>query len=548
MKTTIFLLIILAVSGCQSYGGQNDSAPPIPSQEEPEVLNEGPIHEAFAQPVDLNPQAGIIAPNEPPTDIIENPAGERPQSSDYVWIPGYWAWDSHQKDYIWASGCWRKPPAGMSWMPGYWNKVPEGWQWVAGFWIPTSRANQIEYLPEPPELVYSGPPADLESSDNVWVPPCYYWWEGQYILRPGYWLAPQPNWIWVPSHYTWTPYGYVFVTGYWDNLLATRGVLYAPVYFPRHFHRPPGFVYSLGVVVDTGNLEFSLFSYPSYCHYYFGDYYSDLYIGIGIYPWFDFETYHSWYDPIFVHDRWRYRGTIPHWGEHIRHEYALRRDDRNLRPPRTYRDLERRISNIPVRQRSNYRMVEPLKNQIERKDAPIKFSQMNEREHEKILEHAESVNNFRRERKHVETDHRKPGAVQRQGELNIPERTAPQRAAPERRAGERATPERTTPQRNAPERTIQERGEERTGGRSSVQMRTASPSEARRQSVQREPSERQVFRNRRSSEQMNFSRSPVTGRNSRGLFGRRTPSQPDGESRIGRDQNGRSRNSRRDRG
>ncbi len=528
MKTIIQVLIILTVSGCQSYGAQNEPAPPIPSQEEPEVLNEGPIHEAFAQPVDLNPQAGIMAPNEPPADIVENPASEKPQSSAYVWIPGYWAWDSQEKDYIWVSGCWRKPPVGMSWIPGYWNKVPEGWQWVPGFWIPTSRANQIEYLPEPPELVDNGPPADSESSDNIWVPSCYYWWEGRYILRPGYWLAPQPDWVWVPSHYAWTPYGYIFVSGYWDRLLTTRGVLYAPVYFPRHFHRPPGFIYSLGVVVDVGNLQFSLFSYPRYCHYYFGDYYSDFYLGLGIYPWFEFETYHSWYDPIFVHDRWRYRGMIPHWGTHIRHEYALRRNDTNLRPPRTYRELESRISKLPVRQRDNYRMVGPLQNQIERKNAPIKFSRMTNSEHERILNHTDEVNNFRRERMNRET-----------GRQSVPEAIQQPR--------ESGTPQRTIPERTAPERTIPERRQGISEGRSSVQMRSSVPSETQRQSVQRAPSERQVYRNRNSSERMNFSRSPVTGRSSRGLFGSRTPSRPDGEARVDRGESNRSRNTGRGR-
>jgi hypothetical protein len=282
MKTAIQALMILALASSPLYGQPSESPPPTPPQEEPQVLNEGPIHEAFAQPVELSPQAGIIAPNEPPAAIAEKPASERPKGSQYVWIPGYWAWDTTRKDYVWVSGCWRVPPANMSWMPGYWNKVPQGWQWVPGFWIPTSRAGQIEYLPQPPEIVDVEPPVDSGIiSDGIWVPPCYYWRENHYFLRSGYWLVPQGDWVWIPSHYTWTPHGYVFVAGYWDHVLTTRGILYAPVYFPRHFHRWPGYSFSLGVIVDVGNLQFSLFSYPHYCHYYFGDYYSDFYILTG---------------------------------------------------------------------------------------------------------------------------------------------------------------------------------------------------------------------------------------------------------------------------
>jgi WXXGXW repeat (2 copies) len=493
MKTAIQILMVLVLASCQAYGGSNESPPPIPSQEQPEVLNQGPIHEAFAQPVDLSPQAGIVAPNEPPADIKENPALEKPKGSDYVWIPGYWAWDAERKDYVWVSGCWRIPPANMSWIPGYWNKVPKGWQWVPGFWIPTARAGQIEYLPQPPELADVEPPADTTISGEIWVPPCYFWRENHYILRSGYWLVPQDNWVWIPAHYAWTPYGYVFVAGYWDHVLTTRGVLYAPVYFPRHFHRYPGYTCSLGVVVDLGNLEFGLFSYPRYCHYFFGDYYSDFYIGLGIYPWFDFEVRHSWYDPIFVYDRWHYRRTIPYWGQHIEQEYALRRANSALRPPRTYRELETRFSRTSERQRTNVRMVEPLQTYVDSKSAPFQFSRMSNGERDRMLSRTNEIDSFRLDRMRMET----------------------QRGAPEQGAAERRL---TMP------------------GRSSGRTFSARPSESERLGGRGGFSARQGFMNRSSSERMHFPRSPVIGRSSGGFFGfgRSTPSEPQREQRFER--------------
>ena len=552
MKTMIQVLMMVVLAGSPLYGQSDEAPPPIPAQEDPEVLNQGPIHEGFAQPLDLAPQAGIISPDEPPASITENPAAERPKSSSYVWIPGYWAWDTERTDYVWVSGCWRMPPTGMSWMPGYWNKVPQGWQWVAGFWIPTPQAKQIQYLPAPPELVEVQAPAVTVVSGTMWVPPCYYWRGNSYVLRQGYWLESPSNWVWVPSHYTWTPRGYVFVSGYWDHVLTTRGVLYAPVYFPRHYYRAPGFSYSLGVVVNVGNLEFSLFSSPRYCHYYFGDYYSDVYVGLGIYPWFEFEMRHGWYDPIYVHDRCHYRRSMPHWDEHIRHEYDLRRADSGRRPPRTYREIESR----PEGRRNDMRMVEPIRTYADRKEAPFKFSQMNDRERQKVVSQTNDVNNFRRERRQVESGQPAPSAGQSSRGSRVAEKITPEQRPRTAGTSEQARPagtsgadrssgrgesaptaaqptrESKSPTQGTPERSS------RTAERPAEQARQASSSGTERSS-ERAPSERQGAAAGGSSERMNYSKSPVTGRSSNGgLFRESTPSQPESERNMGRERSG----------
>jgi hypothetical protein len=534
MKAAIqILMFTAALSGCRLYGEPNEAPPPIPAQEVPEVLNQGPIHEAFAQPLDLAPQAGIISPEEPPADIIEDPAAEKPKGSEYVWIPGYWAWDTERKDYVWVSGCWRVPPVGMSWIPGYWNKVQQGWQWVAGFWTVTSEADQIQYLPPPPELTDVEPPEGYTNTDEIWVPPCYYWRDSTYILRAGYWLRPLDNWVWIPSHYSWTPYGYVFVQGYWDHVLPARGVLYAPIYFPRRFYRPAGYTYSLGFVVDVGNLEFSLFSYPRYCHYFFGDYYNDFYVGLGIYPWYEFEIRHTWYDPIYEYDRCHYRDIIPHWDEHVRREYAMRRTNANLRPPRTYRELENRFSRTPARERSGLRMVESIQSYAERRNAPFKFSRLSSRQHQSIITHANEVNNFRRQRRELESRQFTPSAVQQSRETGVTEQIRPE----QNRSAERPS---ASTRSERPSESVRSRGTEQTGERqhsAETEQRTERPqareaerSQATERPAERAPAERQRYENRRSSERMNFPRSPISGQRSGGLFGQRTPSRPERES------------------
>src|SRR5512141_735640 len=103
------------------YAG--DEPPPIPDQEQPEVLTRGPVHEAFAEPVPLQVQAGLIVSNAPPANIEEVPPAERPQGNHFVWVPGYWSWDADRNDFIWVSACWRVGPPNTYWVPGYWAQV-----------------------------------------------------------------------------------------------------------------------------------------------------------------------------------------------------------------------------------------------------------------------------------------------------------------------------------------------------------------------------------------------------------------------------------------
>jgi len=97
-----------------------------------QVLASGPIHEAFAQAVVLDPEPGIVAPKAPPALIDEIPPSQKPEGS-VQWISGYWAWDDEMDQYIWVSGIWRVPPPDRQWVPGYWNPVRQGYQWIRGY-------------------------------------------------------------------------------------------------------------------------------------------------------------------------------------------------------------------------------------------------------------------------------------------------------------------------------------------------------------------------------------------------------------------------------
>lgn len=395
MKTIIGIIAMLTLGAgiffC-SVAFQAPPPPPMPAQEQPEVLTSGPVHEAFAEPVNLQIQAGLVISDQPPRDIDEIPPPQRPRGGQYVWVPGYWSWDGDQNNFIWVSGCWRVAPPNMYWVPGYWSRVSEGWEWVAGYWS-TADVRNIEYLPPPPEYYYMPPPGPPPSPDYLWVPPCPYWYEDGYVIRPGYWLAQEPDWVWVPSHYDWTPRGYIFCEGYWDYPFQDRGVLFAPVYFPSDVYYRPRYSYSPTIVLDLDIVIGYLFTYPRYCHYYFGDYYDNTYISVGIFPVYEVDRYHTWYDPIFVYDRWRHRDN-PHWDQDERDNYDRIRADRDLRPSRTYQDMQVRQENVPERIRERFRMAQPLSQLAQSKETPLKFEQMNTRTQQNVTKQATQARNF----------------------------------------------------------------------------------------------------------------------------------------------------------
>jgi hypothetical protein len=69
MRIAGTILMTLAVAAGPPYGDVTEQPPPTPAQEHPEVLTHGPVPEAFAEPVNLQVQAGLAVPNQPPAKI-----------------------------------------------------------------------------------------------------------------------------------------------------------------------------------------------------------------------------------------------------------------------------------------------------------------------------------------------------------------------------------------------------------------------------------------------------------------------------------------------
>ena len=88
----VALLVGFAASSSDAQllmpNGESDNPPALPDQEQPEVLNRGPVHEAFAEPVNLEYQSGLIASERPPRTSRNSRRMKGPKASNMPGSPG----------------------------------------------------------------------------------------------------------------------------------------------------------------------------------------------------------------------------------------------------------------------------------------------------------------------------------------------------------------------------------------------------------------------------------------------------------------------------
>jgi hypothetical protein len=68
----------------------------------------------------------------PPLPVYVQPPLPGP---DYVWLPGYWAWDDDFGDYFWVPGTWvLAPRPGLLWTPAWWGWDSGVYRFHPGYW------------------------------------------------------------------------------------------------------------------------------------------------------------------------------------------------------------------------------------------------------------------------------------------------------------------------------------------------------------------------------------------------------------------------------
>jgi hypothetical protein len=400
MKVYMYCLVAALLGTAAAWGQQRDAPRGRTEAEDGvEVLTRGPVHEAFAETISFDPEAGVVVPKMAPDAIEELPPEQKPDGDNVDWIPGYWAWDDERSDFLWISGIWRALPPGRQWVSGYWAESGRGSQWISGYWA-DAKASEIDYLPEPPQTVEAGPNIEAPSAEHTWLPGCWIWQQNRYAWRPGYWAMAQSNWVRIPAHYVWTPRGYVFVDDYYDYSAARRGVLFAPVYFTSNTYSRRGFSYSPMTAINPAVFTSHLFVRPGYGHYYFGDYYGSNYSASGFSPWFAFYSSRSGYDPFYAHQRWHHRNDRE-WDRRVEADFAHRRDHEEARPPRTW-TAQRDRSAAGATADESFAVVASLDELAKSKEAPIRFQPVAKEERQQIGKRGQEVRIAREERQKLE--------------------------------------------------------------------------------------------------------------------------------------------------
>lgn len=68
----------------------------------------------------------------PPLPVYDQPP---PPAAEYIWTPGYWAWDSDAEEYYWVPGVWVVAPRpGLLWTPPWWGWEGGVYSFHPGYW------------------------------------------------------------------------------------------------------------------------------------------------------------------------------------------------------------------------------------------------------------------------------------------------------------------------------------------------------------------------------------------------------------------------------
>ncbi len=232
-----------------------------------EVIEEGPVHEAYLTAVRGLVELESVA-DRPPVRVDEKEPGKGGNGEE--WVFGYWAWSQARDDFIWVTGVWRQPPPGHRWIAGEWKERKGEWVWYPGFWSGTDLELIAKRPPEPYREGTKTPPDD----DSFWIPG--YWSYDKksesYEWLDGRWEHLQPDWVFVPSHYTERDGGVVFVPGHWDWQFQQLGTMYKNVAIGKG--ERAGFSYTPSDPLPyDAVIKRAFLHYPDYIAWYHHHYY-----------------------------------------------------------------------------------------------------------------------------------------------------------------------------------------------------------------------------------------------------------------------------------
>ena len=144
------------------------------------------------------PANEIVYLPSPPASIEAGPVG-MPASDNFIWVPGYWAWNGLQ--FVWMAGHWAVAQPDWVWMPAHYIVTPRGCIFVAGYW---------DYMIARRGILFA---------------PCYFW-RGVY-LRAGFYYSPDVVIdldIILSNLFARPRYGHYYFGDYYDARYAALGI------------------------------------------------------------------------------------------------------------------------------------------------------------------------------------------------------------------------------------------------------------------------------------------------------------------------------------
>ncbi|MFN0195230.1 MAG: hypothetical protein ACKVT0_00665 [Planctomycetaceae bacterium] len=355
-----------------------------------EILTRGPVHEAFAEQLNLNPVAGVSIERQPPAAIDEIPPRVKPKGANVQWIPGYWGWDVAENDFLWVSGIWRNAPPANRWIPGYWKPGDKGAQWNSGFWM-KSDVKQLTYNTAPPQSLERGPSSDGDPKSQFYVPGNWEPKGERYQWRPGYWAPYQSKWLWVPSKNTSTASGFIHVPGYWDYSLSQRGTIFAPARIQSTAAANGTIQFTPNQIIDTRQLPLHMFAQNRTSGYLFGNYYDQQFAGMGIKPWFATQTVPGVIDPTLGFSSWTSARTGVNYVDRLTSWNNFFLKNTNLRPALTLTNQLQLASSLKGTEGLKNALISaPLTSLVTA--SPTQFVNLNAAQHAAIVG---SVNNLK---------------------------------------------------------------------------------------------------------------------------------------------------------
>ena len=185
--TQWYLVAALAIIGATVGWNQLSAAQAeTDRQNGMQVLTRGPVHEAFAETSDFRSRAGHRGAQRrrrTPSKKCRRTSGRRGPTSRGSPATGAGTTSgtiscgsaaSGERCRLVANGC-----------PGIGARPARLSMDVR--LLGRCQASEVQYLPEPPATVETGPNIAAPSADDTWLPGCWVWQQNRYAWRPGFW-------------------------------------------------------------------------------------------------------------------------------------------------------------------------------------------------------------------------------------------------------------------------------------------------------------------------------------------------------------------------